>query len=146
MLLDTIKNDYNNALKSHESVKVNVLRMLVSDIKNKEIELRGSGLQLTDTDMVNVLQKSLKTRNESAEIFQKAGRIDLYDAEIAEIAVISEYLPKQMTDDEIDAVVKEVMATIAVKDFGTIMREVMVQLKGKADGKKVGEAVKRNLG
>ena len=146
MLLDTIKNDYNNALKSHESVKVNVLRMLVSDIKNKEIELRGSGLQLTDTDMVNVLQKSLKTRNESAEIFQKAGRIDLYDAEIAEIAVISEYLPKQMTDDEIDAVVKELMATIAVKDFGTIMRELMVQLKGKADGKKVGEAVKRNLG
>ena len=120
--------------------------MLVSDIKNKEIELRGSGLQLTDTDMVNVLQKSLKTRNESAEIFQKAGRIDLYDAEIAEIAVISEYLPKQMTDDEIDAVVKELMATIAVKDFGTIMRELMVQLKGKADGKKVGEAVKRNLG
>lgn len=145
MLLDQLKSDYNQALLAHNTLEVSVLRMLISDIKNKEIELRGNGKTIQESDMVSVLQKAVKTRLESAQMFKSAGRDDLYQAETAEITVIQKYLPAQMSDEQIRSVVQQIVANNDAKDFAAIMKLAMTELKGKADGKTVGEIVRQSL-
>lgn len=145
MLLDQLKSDYNQALLAHNTLEVSVLRMLISDIKNKEIELRGNGKTIQESDMVSVLQKAVKTRLESAQMFKSAGRDDLYQAETSEMAVIQKYLPAQMSDEQIRSVVQQIVANNDAKDFAAIMKLAMTELKGKADGKTVGEIVRQSL-
>lgn len=146
MLTDQLKQDYKEALMNHESEKVSVLRMMISEINNKEIELRGEGKTLTDEIILQVLTKEVKKRKESAEMYSANNRQELADKENAEIVIIENYLPKQLSSEEVEAIVSKVKAETGASDFGSLMKACMTELKGKADGKVVGEAVKKILG
>ena len=150
MLRDDINNAVKEAMKAKEERKLSTLRMVNSTLKNADIEARGQGKPpLADADILGVLQKMIKQRHESAELYEKGGRADLVAQEREEIAIISGYLPKQMTDQEIHdtilGLVKETGAS-AMKDMGKVMKAVQAKLSGQTvDGRALSEAVKRRL-
>jgi len=122
MLRDEINNSLKDAMKGGDARRVSTLRLVNSTLKNADIEARGQGKPaLTDDDVLGVLQKMIKQRHESAELYEKGGRADLVTQEREEIAIIEKYLPKQLTDQEIHdtivALVKETGAS-AMKDMG----------------------------
>src|SRR5262245_53570095 len=146
-LVDRIAGDLTAAMKSQDALRVGVLRMAKSAIKNKEIEKRSS---LDDAETVRLLQSLVKQREESAEQFGKAGRQELADKERAEIEVLRAYLPREVGDAEIAAAVEAAMAETGatwMKDIGRVMKAALAALAGQAvDGKKVNEAVRKRLG
>ena len=146
---DDINNAVKEAMKAKDERKLSTLRMVNSTIKNADIEARGEGKPpLSDEDLLGVLQKMIKQRQESVELYQKGGRADLVAQEQGEIEVISSYLPKQMTEAEIaDTVallVKETGAT-AMKDMGRVMAAIKERYAGKLDTAKASAAVKKLL-
>ncbi len=148
-LKERIAEDMKAAMKSGDKLRLETLRTLRAVLMEKEIELRGSGKQVTPEDEVAVLSSAAKKRRESIEQFKAGGRMDLAEQETAELSIIQEYMPKQMSEDEVRRVVEEVVTTVgasSAKDFGKVMPLVMKQLKGKADGKLIQELVKRRLG
>lgn len=145
-LLERITNDLKVALKNKQMEQLTLLRGLKSAIKNAEIEARAA---LDDAGVVKVLQKAAKQRRESIVAFEKGGRKDLVAKETAELKVIEQYLPEQMSDDALREVVKKVVAdegAAGADAFGVVMGKVMAQVKGKTDGKKVQNIVKEILG
>lgn len=145
MLLDTLNSDLVAAMKSKDKEKLAVLRMLKTALTNERIKL---GHDLTPEDEINVLSSQVKQRRESVTEFRKAGREDLAKQNEAEIEVINHYLPKQLSEDEIndlvDKVIKDVNAT-SKADFGKVMKTLMPQVKGKADGSLVKQVVQSKL-
>lgn len=139
-------NDLKAAMKGGNALEVETLRMFLAAQKNKQIEKRGKGdgEELTEEDIREVATKEVRRRKEAAEIFTTAKREDLAGKERAEIEILSKYLPAQMSEAEVGAVVDRVIKGGAA-DFGTAMKEAMKELKGKADGKLVGEIIKRKL-
>jgi uncharacterized protein YqeY len=140
--LNQLENDLVAALKSRDTNKTNTLRLVISEIKNFAIDLRTKNRELNDEDVNNVLAKESKKRKESIQIFEQAGRTDLSESEKSELAIIEAYLPQQISREELEKIVAEVIESTDKKDFGSVMKEVMVRVKGKADGKDVAEAVK----
>lgn len=130
---------------------VSVLRMLVAAMHNKEITLRKKGeAELTDEQVIETIASELKKRRDSIEAYLAGGRQDLADKETSEIKILEKYLPEQMSDEELEKVVREVVASgadnlPAQAGFGKVMGQVMARVKGKADGGKVGEIVKKIL-
>ena len=150
MLRDDINNAVKDAMKAKEERKLSTLRMVNSSIKNADIEARGQGKQpLSDDDILGLLQKMIKQRQESVELYKKGGRDDLVKQESDEIAIISAYLPKQMSDDEmsaaIDAAIKETGAA-AMKDMGKVIGVLRGKFAGQMDMAKASAAVKAKLG
>jgi len=146
-LKNQILEDTKTAMKAKDMDKVNTLRFLQSAVKNKEIEVRPNAL--TEEDIVSVLKKSAKQRQDSIEQFKAAGRQDLVDKETMELKVIEGYLPQQMGADQVEALVKEAIKEVgatSVKEMGAVMKAVMAKTKGTADNKLVSELVKKNLG
>ena len=144
-LEDKIAEDFKHALKGKDAVRLSILRMVRSGLKNKEVELRR---KLDDEDVLRVLASMVKQVKDSIEQFQKGGRTDLADKETAELAVLESYLPRRLDDEEILSAVREVIAETGasgMKDLGRVMKIAMQKLAGKADGKKVNEAVKSLL-
>lgn len=145
MLLDTLNSDLVAAMKSKDKEKLAVLRMLKTALTNEHIKL---GHDLTPEDEINVLSSQVKQRRESVTEFRKAGREDLAKQNEAEIEVINHYLPKQLSEAEIndlvDQVIKDVNAT-SKADFGKVMKTLMPQVKGKADGFLVKQIVQSKL-
>lgn len=145
MLLDTLNSDLVVAMKSKDKEKLAVLRMLKTALTNERIKL---GHDLTPEDEINVLSSQVKQRRESVTEFRKAGREDLAKQNEAEIEVINHYLPKQLSEAEIndlvDQVIKDVNAT-SKADFGKVMKTLMPQVKGKADGSLVKQIVQSKL-
>lgn len=131
---DQIQQTMIAALKAQEKRKLDALRYLFSQIKNREIETKKP---LTDGEATKLLQTEAKRRRESIEAYQKGGRQDLVDKEKFELSVIEEYLPKQLSDDELRTMIDEVKAKNPGADFGTLMRETMKQVAGRADGSRV---------
>ena len=136
-LIDDIQADLKAAMIAREDSKRDTLRLIMSDLKNKRIEL---GRDLKDEDTLSVITKAKKSRQDSLEQFTEAGREDLAAIESAELEVISIYLPEEMGEDElreiVTAVVAEVGATEA-KEMGAVMKVLMPKVKGRADGKAV---------
>lgn len=131
---------------SKDTVKLNTLRFLNAQIKNKEIDSRPT--PITADDIMAVVKKLVKQRKESIEQFQSAGRTDLVDAESAELKVLETYLPAQMTREQIEALVTEVIAETGaktIKDMGTVMKATQAKAAGSADGKLVSEVIKSKL-
>lgn len=144
MLLDQIQADITVAQKAREQVKVDCLRFLLGAVFNLQIEKYppSKGGSLTDSDVLSVVAKQVKTHNESIEMFKKAGRQDLVDREEAELAILQTYLPAQMSEEEVKTTVEKIKAANAGADFGTLMKLAMGELHGRADGAKVAELLK----
>lgn len=139
---ETIMTSLKEAMKKGDSGRVETLRMLQASIKNLEIEKRAKGAELTEDDVIAIIRKEVKKRKESSDIYRNAGREDLAVKEDAEAALLEEYLPAQMTEDEIEQIVREVMAG-GVTGFGPIMQASLKKIAGRADSKKVSEVIKR---
>ncbi len=145
-LKQQILDDTKEAMKAKNADKVNTLRFLQAAVKNKEIEVRPNGL--TDEDVVSVLRKSVKQRQDSIEQYVSAGRTDLADKEKMELSIIEGYLPKQMSADQIEAVVKQAIQEVGAtspKEMGAVMKAVQAKTQGTADNKIVSEIVKKLL-
>ena len=150
MLRDDINAALKDAMKSGDKRRVSTLRLVNSALKNADIEARGQGKPaLSDDDVLGVLQKMIKQRHESVELYEKGGRPELAAQEREEITIISHYLPRQMTDQEIHdtigALLKETGAT-AMKDMGRVMAALKERYAGKLDFGKASAAVKKLLG
>jgi uncharacterized protein len=148
-----LRDDINNALKEAQKAKneraVSTLRMVNSALKNADIEARGAGKPpLTDGDVLPLLQKMIKQRQESVELYQKGGRADLVKQEQEEIAIIQGYMPKQMSDAEmttaIEAAIKDTGAA-GMKDMGKVIGALKGKYAGQMDIAKASGMVKAKL-
>lgn len=141
-LYERLQNDMKTAMKSGEALKLSVLRMLVSAIRLAEIEKKLKVVE--DADVFPVIQKQIKQHKDSIEQFEKGNRQDLADKEKSELVILETYIPKQMTEDELVAMVKEAIAeTGATKkaDTGRVMKLVLEKANGRTDGKSINQAV-----
>lgn len=146
-LADRLSADITASLKGGRKLRLETLRTVLAALKEKMVEKRPAG-GITPDDELAVLMQAAKKRREAADIFLEKGRKDLADAEEAELAVIREYLPAQMTPEELTAIVMKTIAAVGAagpKDFGKVMPAVMREVKGRIDGKVVQTAVKSNL-
>jgi hypothetical protein len=144
-LIDKIYTDYNNALKSGDKVRVSILRVIRSSLKNREIE---KGAPLSDDDVISVLKTLQKRAQESIDQFTSGGREDLAEKEKAELAIISEYLPKQLSEDELRDLIKRTIEKVSAKgvgDIGKVMKAIMSEHRGSVDGKLANRLVREML-
>ncbi|HOJ18121.1 MAG: GatB/YqeY domain-containing protein [Ignavibacteriales bacterium] len=145
-LKDKITQELKEAMKSGDKVRLETIRSIRALIL--EFEKSGADMKLTEEDEIRLVTSAVKKRKESIEQFQKAGRTDLSDKEEKELAILLEFLPKQMTQDEIVEYVKNIAAEIGAvskADFPKLMPLVVKNLKGKAEGKAIKEAVEKIL-
>lgn len=141
-LLQKIDDDYKRALKTADSLKVSVLRMVKATSKNRQIE---KGEELSDEDILSVISTLSKQRKESIDLFTKGCREDLAEKERQELNILQSYLPKQLSPEELDKIILESIqesSAQGLKDFGKVMRIVMSRVKGTADGHIVNQRVK----
>lgn len=147
---EQILQDLKTAMKEKDTTTLTTLRSLKSAILEKEIaERKGGEASLDETQIVSVLMKAAKQRKESIDQFEQASRDDLVSKEKEELAVIEKYLPKMMSRDEIEPIVKDAIeqtGASSMQDMGKVMGAVMPKLKGKADGKEINAVVKDLLG
>ncbi len=145
-LLKRIDEDLIKALKGRDQVAATTLRGLKSNIKYYQIDNKLD--KLTDEEILSVLASAAKQRKDSIEQFQNGGREDLVAKETRELEIIKAYLPEDMPEEEVEALVKEAIAETeaeAISDLGKVMKVLMPKTKGKADGKLVSQIVKRLL-
>jgi uncharacterized protein YqeY len=145
-LREQIDGDIKDAMKAGAKDKVSTLRMLVAALKNKQIDKRRP---LTEEEVLETVRSLIKQRKDSIEQFAKGGRQDLVDKETAEVGVLEFYLPQQMSQEDVEKAVREVVAKTGaqgMKDMGKVMKEIMPLLAGRADNKLVSELVKNALG
>ncbi|MBT4761407.1 MAG: GatB/YqeY domain-containing protein [Bdellovibrionaceae bacterium] len=141
-----ILTDIKNAMKAKEAEKLETLRFLNAAIKNKEIEVRPK--EISDEDILTVIKKMAKQRKDSIEQFEKAQRQDLADKEKSQLKFIENYLPEQLSKEQIEQFVNEAVSELkasSMKDMGAVMKAVTVKAKGAADNKLVSEAVRAKL-
>jgi uncharacterized protein YqeY len=149
MLRDDINNAVKEAMKAKNERKLSTLRMVNATIKNADIDARGQGKPpLSDGDLLSVLQKMIKQRQEAVELYDKGGRAELAEQEREEIAVISAYLPKQMSDDEINTAISAIIAETSasgIKDMGKVIGALKAKYAGQMDFGKASGMVKAAL-
>ncbi|MEL6221936.1 MAG: GatB/YqeY domain-containing protein [Cyanobacteria bacterium J06627_8] len=148
-LKDIISDEIKSAMKAKDKIRLETVRSIKKVILEKETSVRAKGQEgLTDEEDMDVLVQQAKQRRDSIEQYRNAGRDELADKEAQELAIIESFLPKQLTDEEIGAVVDALITETgasSAKDMGKVMGLAMKQLRGKADGKKVQELVKAKL-
>ena len=147
-LREKIAEDMKTAMKSGQTRRLETLRSIKAAMLEKEISMRGGPTAMSPEDELGVVMSAAKRRKESIEMFAQGGRQDLVAEETEELAIIQEYLPKQLGRPEIEAIVRDVIAQTGAKsaaDFGKVMPLTMKQLKGKADGKLIQDIVKELL-
>jgi uncharacterized protein YqeY len=149
MLRDAINNAVKDAMRAKEERKLSTLRMMNSTIKNADIDARGQGKpQLSDDDLLGVFQKMIKQRQESVELYEKGGRAELAAQERDEIAVITAYLPKQMSDDDVKAAIAAAITeagAASMKDMGKVVAVLKAKYAGQMDFGKASGLVKAAL-
>lgn len=148
-LKDRISEDIKAAMKAKDAIRLETVRSIKKVILEKETSVRPQGQDgLTENQELEVLAQVAKQRRDSIEQYRKAGRDDLADKEAQELTIIEEYLPKQLSDEEVSAVIDETIASVgaaSMKDMGKVMDPVMQKLKGRADGQKIQAMVKEKL-
>lgn len=145
-LKEKINDDLKSSMKSGDKLRLETIRSIRALIL--EFEKSGSGKELTDEEVIRLITSAVKKRKDSIEQFKAGGRMDLADKEEKELNILMEYLPKQMTEDEITETVKKIAAEMNATgkgDFPKLMPAVMKELKGKADGKIVKSTVEKVL-
>jgi hypothetical protein len=144
-LREKINQDLKEAMKAKDVKKRDALRLLSSAFKQIEVDERK---ELSDDDVIKIIQKQVKSRNDSIEQYQKAERDDLVAKEQEEIDVYEIYLPKQLSDDELESSLKDIITKVgaeSIKDMGKVMGMASKELAGTADGKRINECVKKLL-
>jgi len=150
-LKDRLQSDLSESMKARDEVRSGTIRMVLSAITNEEVSGKEAR-ELTDDDVITVLGREAKKRREAAEAYDDAGRAELADKERAELVVIEGYLPEQMSDDELTAIIEAAVAEVAAsgaeggKAMGAVMKIVQPKVKGRADGGTVAAKVKSSLG
>jgi len=140
-LKQKLSDDLKQAMRDGDKVKRSVIRLVMAAIKNAEIARQAT---LNDTDILGVIAKEVRQRHESIEAFRQGNRQDLVAQEEAELAVLTEYLPQQMTREEIIAAARQVIAEVGAQepsDKGKVMPKLIAQLKGRADGREINAVV-----
>lgn len=146
MLLDQIKLDIQTSLKEGKSLRLSTLRMTLSAIRNYAINKYGAKGEegLTDQDILDVIKKQAKERKESIEAYKSAGRDELLEQETHELEILSEFLPKELSDDELKTLLSPIVKTDE-KNFGLIMKQAVAAVQGRADGSRISAIVKQLL-
>lgn len=145
-LYQKIEEEMRRSLKEGDSVKLSVLRMLISAIKTLEIDKKVKRLE--EPDILQLIQKQVKQHKESIEQFEKGKRQDLVDKETKELKVLESYMPKQLSDDEVMSLIKEAISETGAttkSEVGKIMKVVMEKVKGRSDGKTVNQLAMKLL-
>lgn len=145
MLLEQLKNDMKDAMKTKNKVQLNTIRMVNAAIQSV-LHSSNKKENISDEDILAIIQKEVKMRNDSISEFEKGNRQDLIENTKQEINFLMKYLPKQLSKDEINTIVRQAITELGItqvtkKDIGKIMKIVMPQVKGKADGKLVNQVV-----
>lgn len=148
---EKISQDLKEALKAGDASKVATLRMIVASIKNKEIDKKGKGEEgaLNDEETMEVIMKEAKKRKEAADIYKQGGRNDLVEKEQKELDIINQYLPRQLSEEEIEKIIANAIdktGAASIKDMGKVMGEVSKETKGRADSRIISELIKKKLG
>ncbi|NJN03565.1 MAG: GatB/YqeY domain-containing protein [Leptolyngbyaceae cyanobacterium SL_1_1] len=148
-LKEQINEDIKTAMKAKDKIRLETVRSIKKVIIEKESSVRPQGQDaLTEAQELEILTQLAKQRRDAIDQYQQAGREELAEQEAQELAILEEYLPQQLSDEEIAAVIDQLMAETganSAKDMGKVMGPAMQQLKGKADGKKVQDMVKAKL-
>ncbi len=147
-LNDKIADDMKTAMRERNKVALNTLRALKSAITNATIDKVGANSSLPENEVINIVRKQIKQRQDSIEQFEKAGRSELADNEKEEITILDSYLPAALSDDELVAAVEAAIAEIGAeskKDMGKVMKLLQEKTGGRADGKKLSQAVMQRL-
>jgi len=144
-LTEKVRADMTAAMKAQEKERLSTLRMLQSALKNEQINV---GHELSDEEAMTVIRKAVKQRLDSIEQYANAGRTELADKERSEMTLLQTYLPPELSEDEIETGLREIIASIGAqskKDLGKVMKEATARFKGRVDGKKIQELVARLL-
>jgi uncharacterized protein YqeY len=144
-LKEQLDADLKEAQKARDSIRVNVIRMLKTTIKNREVEKIG---ELNEQELLQAINSQIKTRLEAIEGFKKGGRDESVKKEEAEMAILKKYLPAQLSREELIALIEKAVSETGAagpKDMGKVMKALMADVTGKADGKLVSELVKEKL-
>jgi uncharacterized protein len=144
-LKETITEDMKSAMRAKETTRLGTIRLLLSAMKQREVDER---IELTDADIIAVIEKMLKQRRDSIAAYESASRTDLADVEKAEVAVLQTYLPQQLTEEEIKAILDKVVAdtgAAGMQDMGKVMAAIKPLVAGKADMGKISSLIKAKL-
>jgi uncharacterized protein YqeY len=146
MLAERIEQDFKVAMKARDTVKVETLRMLKSALGNYLIEKRKQNAE--EPELIGLIQKQIKLRQDSIEGFKKGGRQDLVDKESREKAILEAYLPASLSDAEVELIVKKAIEQTGAKtkqDLGKVMKEALAESQGRADGKRINQVASKLL-
>ncbi|MEW5832244.1 MAG: GatB/YqeY domain-containing protein [Campylobacterota bacterium] len=144
-LKEQINNDIKTAMKEKDNARRDALRLLSSALKQIEVDERK---ELSDDDVIKIIQKQVKQRNEAMSQYREAGREDLYEKEAAEAAIFETYLPKQLSDEELETALRSIIAEVgaaSMKEIGKVMGAASKTLGAQADGKRINECAKKIL-
>ncbi|MCA0754594.1 GatB/YqeY domain-containing protein [Paenibacillus sp. N4] len=144
-LSERLTDDMKQAMKNQDKFKLTVIRMMRASVKNLEIDLKRP---LEDSEVLDILSREIKQRKDSLQEFKKAGRDDLVADLVVEIEIISQYLPQQLTEEEIQEIVSQTIHELGASskaDMGKVMSALMPKTKGRADGKLVNQFVQQLL-
>lgn len=144
-LKEKLQEDLKSSMKNKDTIRKSVITLVRAAIKQIEVDQR---VELDDVAVMDIISKQLKQRNDSLAEFEKAGREDLIEETKSEIQVLKEYLPQQLSEEELEKIVIETIAEVgatSMKDMGKIMSTIKPKTAGRADGRKINELVKKNL-
>lgn len=142
MLKDELQKQTSDALKAGDSVRVSTLRLLANALHNEEIAKLAP---LSEEDGVAIVKRQLKQREEAIQAYRKAGRSESAEKEGQEATILKEFLPTQLTEREITQIVERIITDSGSQEFGVVMKQVMEEARGKADGKMVSDIVRQTL-
>jgi len=144
-MLNRLNSDLKDAMRQKDELRLEVIRMIKTDVKNKEIELLHS---LSDDEIIVVIQKAIKGREQANDMFRQGNRLDLVEKGEKEIEVLKQYLPQALTDDELTQVIDEVIAELnatTIKEMGAVIKTVKERVGSRADGSAISSKVKLRL-
>ncbi|PTX00427.1 GatB/YqeY domain-containing protein [Pararhodobacter aggregans] len=145
-----ISEDLKTAMKAKDQLRLSTLRLINAAIKDRDIALRGQGedREMSEGEITSVLSRMVKQRQESARAYEEGGRLELVERELAEIAVIEDYLPRQLSDEEVEAAVAEAITELeanSIRDMGRVMNALKAKYTGQMDFGAIGPVVKARL-
>lgn len=144
-LKEKLMEDMKSSMKNKDTLRKNTITMVRASIKQREVDER---VELTDEDIIDIIAKQVKEKRDVIQDFEKGGREDLVEQTKKEIEILLEYLPKQLTEEEVEEIVKDTIKEVgakSIKDIGLIMKSVMPKIKGRADGSMVNSIARKYL-